>query len=120
MNENVNINVFNVDVDVNVKLNLNDTDNVTDSGLYNDVNFTCAVIGRCPWSIKVQLHGWRHRKLVFFVLFNMARGFQNVCDIISDWPSERLEKSLSGAIYKKEKMEKRRQKEFTTEFYVIM
>ena len=77
-----------------------DTDNVTDSGLYNDVNFMCAVIGLCQWSIRVQLHGWRHRKLVFFVLFNISRGFENVCDIISDWPSESLEKSL--AIYKKE------------------
>ena len=54
VNENVNINAINVDVDVNVKVNLNDndtdkyTDNVTNSGLYNDVNFTCAVIGRCP------------------------------------------------------------------------
>ena len=29
-------------------------------------------------------YGWRHGKLVFFVLFNIARGFENDCEIISD------------------------------------
>ena len=48
--------------------------------LYNDVNAMCVVIGHCPWYIRVQIHGWRHAKLVFFVLFNMARGFENVWD----------------------------------------
>ena len=71
--------------------------------LYNDANATRAVIGRCPWSIRVQIHGWRHRKLVFFVLFNMASDFENVCEIISDWGSESFRKSLAGAIYKEEK-----------------
>ena len=32
----------------------------------------------------IQIHGRRYEKLVFFVLFNMARGFENVCEIISD------------------------------------
>ena len=40
--------------------------------LYNDVNATCAVIGRYSWSIGVQIHAWHHRKLVFFVLFNIS------------------------------------------------
>ena len=40
---------------------------------------------------------------VFFVLLNMARGFQNVCEITSDKISESLQKSLAGAIYKEEK-----------------
>ena len=43
---------------------------------------------RCDWSLpviyQIQIHGRRHEKLVFFVLFNMARGFENVCEIISD------------------------------------
>ena len=38
-----------------------------DSILYNDVNATRAVIGRCPWSVGVQIHGWLHGELVFFV-----------------------------------------------------
>ena len=50
--------------------------------LYNDVNTTRAVIGCFPWSIRIQIHGWRHEKLIFFALFNMARGFENVCEII--------------------------------------
>ena len=53
--------------------------------IYNDVNATGAVIGRCPWSIRVQIHESCHGKLVFFVLFNMARSFENVCEILSDW-----------------------------------
>ena len=32
----------------------------------------------------------------------MARGFENVCEIISNWASEDLEKSLAGAVYKQE------------------
>ena len=43
--------------------------------LYNDVNATCAVIGRYSWSIGVQIHAWHLRKLVFFVLFNISCGF---------------------------------------------
>ena len=46
------------------------------NALYNDVNATRAGIGRCPWSIRVQMHGWRHRKFVFLVLFKMTRGFE--------------------------------------------
>ena len=44
----------------------------------------------------------------------MARGFENVGQIFSDKASESLEKSLAGAIWKQESMEKRRQKEFLT------
>ena len=36
--------------------------------LYNDVNATRAVIGRCPWSTRVQIHGWR-AVLKMFVRF---------------------------------------------------
>ena len=78
--------------------------------LYNGLNVTRAVIG----TIRVQIHGWRHGKLVFFVLFNVASGFENVGEIISDQASESLEKRLAGAIWKQESMEKRRQKEFLT------
>lgn len=50
----------------------------------NDVNATHAVIGLRPSSIRVQIHGRRHGNLVFFVLFNMACGVENVCEIILD------------------------------------
>ena len=43
----------------------------------NDVNATRAVIGRYAVDDVTE-------NLVFFVLFNMARGFENVCEIISD------------------------------------
>ena len=42
----------------------------------------------------------------------MVRGFENVCEIVSDKAGESLLKSLAGAI--RTKMEKRRQKEFLT------
>ena len=48
-------------------------------------------------------HGWCHRKIVFLVLSNMAHSFENVCDIISNWASEGLKKSLAGVVYKHEK-----------------
>ena len=41
--------------------------------------------------------------LFIFVLLKMARGFENICEIISDKASENLEKRLAGAIYKDEK-----------------
>ena len=76
-----------------------------DYSLYNALHATLAVIGRCPWSTGVQTHGWRHGEILFFVLSNMARGFENVCEIISNWASEDLEKSLAGVVYKHEKLE---------------
>ena len=95
-------------------MNVNVNDNENDYDLYNDVNATRAVIGRCPWSIKVQIHGWRHGKLVFFVLFNMARGFENVCEIISDWGKWKLRKKFSRNYLQRRKMEKRRPKKLLT------
>ena len=81
--------------------------------LYNDN--TCAVIGRCPWSIRGQIHGWRHGKLFLTVLLNMVRGFENVCEIISDKSKWKLIKNLAPELFTKKKMEKQRQKEpFTT------
>ena len=48
------------------------------------MNASHAVIGRCPWSIRVWIHEWRDEKIVLFVLFKLARGFENVCEIASD------------------------------------
>ena len=45
-----------------------------------------------------------------FVLLNMVRGFENVCEIISDWASESLEKSLEWVIYREEKWRNRGEK----------
>ena len=78
--------------------------------LYNDVNAKRTVIGRCPWSIRVQIHGWRRGKLVFFVLFNMARRFEMFVRSFRIKASESLEKSLAGAIYKEEKWRTRDKK----------
>ena len=61
----------------------------------NERNTTRSQIGRCLWSIRVQTHCWRHRKIVFFVLSNMAHGFEDVFEIIPDLASESLEKSLA-------------------------
>ena len=44
------------------------------------------------------MHGWRHGKIVLFALFNMARGFEYACEIISDKTSESLLKSLAGTV----------------------
>ena len=44
------------------------------------------------------------------VLLNMVRGFENVCEIISDWASESLEKSLEWVIYREEKWRNRGEK----------
>ena len=82
--------------------------------LYNYVSVTRAVIGRCPWSIRVQINGCRQGKLVFFVLFNMARGFENVCEIISDQSKWKPRKKLSRSYLQRRKMENQRQKELLT------
>ena len=80
----------------------------------NDVNATRTVIGRCPWSIRVQIHGWRHGKLVFFVLFNMARGFENAYEIISNLSKWKPPKKISRSYLQRRKMEKRRPKKLLT------
>ena len=71
--------------------------------LYNDVNATCAVIGRYSWSIGVQIHAWHHRKLVFFVLFNISCGFGLRA-------SESLEETLQELFTKKKNGEKERKR----------
>ena len=44
------------------------------------------------------------------VLLNMVRRFENVCEIISDWASKSLEKSLEWVIYREEKWRNRGEK----------
>ena len=79
------------------------------------MNSTCAVIGCCPSSIRVQIHGWHQKKLVFFVLLNMARGFENICEIISGLISKwKAGKKFSRGYLQRRKMKKQRQKEFLT------
>ena len=47
-------------------------------------------------------------------LFNMARGFENVCEIISDWGKWKLRKKFSRSYLQRRKMEKRRPKKLLT------
>ena len=47
------------------------------------------------------------RETCYLCLFNMARGFENICELNSDSASECLEKSSAGAVYKLEKKQKR-------------
>ena len=73
------------------------------------------MIGRCPWSIRVQIHGWRHAKLVFFVLFNMARSFENALWDYFGLKQVKFSKNVQQELLQERKMEKRGQKElFTT------
>ena len=46
-----------------------------------NLNGTGAVIGRCPLSILDDVTG--NLLSLYFFFFNMARGFKNVCEIIS-------------------------------------
>ena len=64
---------------------------------------TSAMIGRCPWSIRVQIHGWRYGKLLYFVLFNMARGFENAYEIISDLSKWKPRKEISRSYLQRKK-----------------
>ena len=53
---------------------------------------------------------YRHGKLLFFVWFNMARGFENFYEIILDsskWKPRK--KKLSRSYLQRKKMKKRRQ-----------
>ena len=78
--------------------------------LYNDVNTKRAVIGRRPWSIGVQIHGWRHGRLVFFVLFNMARDFENVWDYFGLKQVKASKKISKSYLQRKENGEKERKR----------
>ena len=54
-----------------------------DKILYNDANYA-----RCDWSLLMIYYSALYMDGVTEVLFNLARGFKNVCEIISDWASE--------------------------------
>ena len=66
----------------------------------------------CPWSIGVQIHWWRHRKLVSFVLFNMARGLKMFVRLFRIKASESLDKNLQQLFTKKRNGEKERKRAF--------
>ena len=46
------------------------------------------------------------RETCYLCLFNMARGFENICELNSDSASEHLKKSSAGAVYKLERKNK--------------
>ena len=50
------------------------------------------------------------RETCCLCLFNMARGFENICELNSDSASEYLKKSSAGAVYKLEKKKQKREK----------
>ena len=54
-----------------------------DKILYNDANYA-----RCDWSLLMIYYSALYMEGVTEVLFNLARGFKNVCEIISDLASE--------------------------------
>ena len=54
-----------------------------DKILYNDANYA-----RCDWSLLMIYYSALYMDGVTEVLFNLAHGFKNVCEIISDWASE--------------------------------
>ena len=73
--------------------------------LCNIVNVARAVIVRCPWSIREHTP-MTSRETCCLCLFNMARGFENICQLNSDSASEYLKKSSAGAVYKLERKNK--------------
>ena len=73
--------------------------------LCNIVNVVRAVIGRCPWSIREHTQ-MTSRETCCLCLFNMACGFENICQLNSDSASEYLKKSSAGAVYKLERKNK--------------
>ena len=63
---------------------------------------------RCDWSLPINTSMTsRKTSLFFFLVFNMARGFENVCKSFPDYASKGHENSLAGAFYQKEKRRNR-------------
>ena len=79
-----------------------------------------AVFGHClkarmtlvefyPIRASEQTHGWRHGKIVLFVLSNMAHSFVHICTffvIITNWTSEGLQKIKQELLISKRKKKK--------------
>ena len=77
--------------------------------------------------LRVQIHGWRHVKLVFFVLFNMVHGFENVCESTVQtvvWivieQVKALKKVQRELVTTKKKMEKQETKRVLDNIYLRM
>ena len=80
------------------------------------MNSTCAVIGCCLWSIRVQIHGWHNLQETCFLCFakHGKRFWKYLWDnfrLISKWKPGR---KFSRSYLQRRKMEKWRQKEFLT------
>ena len=77
------------------------------------MNITRVVIGRCPWSIRVQAHGGRHGKRVSFFGWKwraVLKMFARLFGLNSDKAREVCEKRLAGAVYREEKWKRRNKK----------
>ena len=77
---------------------------VQEGDLYNDVSATRAVIGRCPWSIRVQ-DTWMTSQEICFLGFvqHGARFWKVFVRLFRIKQVKASKKSLAGAIYKEEK-----------------
>ena len=63
-----------------------------------------------PIRASEQTHGWRHGKIVLFVLSNMAHSFVHVCTffmIITNWTNEGLQKIKQELLISKRKKKKK-------------
>ena len=76
-------------------------------------NVARAVIGRYPCSIRVQIHGWRHVKLVLCFAQHGARFWKCLWDYfrLSKWKPR---KKFRMSYLQRGKMEKQRRKEYST------
>ena len=73
--------------------------------LYNKVSNSCILIGPYLWSIRGQMHDWRHQPKGKIFFFKMAENFETLENILPDLANKEIEITLVEAVYKFQKEE---------------
>ena len=81
--------------------------------LYNNPSYSRILIGSCLWSIRGQMHDWRHHFREFSLcVWKMAEGFENLANILFGWEIDKVQKCLAEALNRSEKQEEERYSRF--------
>ena len=71
--------------------------------LYNNPSYSRILIGSRLWSIRGQMHDWRHHYKIFHLSFKIAESFENLDNILHDWEKHKNKKSIVEASNRYEK-----------------
>ena len=81
--------------------------------LYNNPSYSRILMGSRLWSIRGQMHDWRHQYKIFLLRFRVAESFENLDNILHDWAKDKNKKKYCWSIEQVREARKRKIKPFS-------